>query len=565
MRLHALGDTAYLITLAEEVSQASLARVAALVERLRAERPVGVADVVPAGASVAVLYTPEDVATHPGELPWHAVAQWIETKLAEKRPAAKAPAPREHVIPLCYGGEHGPDLGVVAEAARMSPEAVVRMHAATVYTVACVGFTPGFAYLFGLPARLATARRATPRTRVPAGSLGIGGAQTGIYPRETPGGWQLIGRTRVELFDPQAEPPALLAAGDRVKFKPVDALPAARAVVAARAPLRGLGRPHAGVLEIVKPGGLATVQDLGRPGRAGQGVATGGALDRWAAAAANLVVGNTPEAALLECTYVGPVLRFHAPATVALLGAEVAGIQTGKPLRVAAGQILDCSVFTRGARLYVAVAGGLRVPLRLGSAATHVNAGFGGHEGRALAAGDTLTYLPSDPERDGSAVAWRIQAPVAASPKKTCVEVRLVPGVDWEKIFRDAVPGGANATLEAMRFRLSAKSDRMGLRLDGATLAVPSDASSGASRPVLPGTVQLPPDGRPIVLMAEGQVIGGYPQLGQVASIDLPKLAQAGPGAEIAFRVVSLSAAQQARLRVAAELAKLRTGLQLQR
>ena len=429
---------------------------------------------------------------------------------------------------------------------------------------AAIGFSPGFPYLVGLPEKLATARRTTPRLRVPAGSVGIGGAHTGIYPRETPGGWQLIGRTSLELFEPaRTEAPALFSAGDRVYFKAVDKLPPAPPRPTLAAVEDGRGPASAPHVEVIKPGTLTTVQDLGRRGFAALGVGRGGALDPWAAAVANLAVGNPPEAPLFECTYVGPVLRFSSDTVVAALGAECSGLPSGRPIAVRAGQVLDCSALTRGARLYLAVAGGLRVPALLGGAGTAVGARFGGLGGRPLAAGDVLACgtgvgISCD-------VAWRLAAPVPAPARKETIEVRLIPGLDWAHIFKRFGPGGGARAVEARRFQLSAKSDRMGLRLGGEPFLVPGGAGEQISRPVVPGTVQLPPDGQPIVLMAEGQTIGGYPQLGQVASVDLPKLAQARPGAEIVFKLTEVSAAQQARLRVAADLARLRVGLGMRR
>ncbi len=121
-------------------------------------------------------------------------------------------------IPVCYGGEYGPDLAAVARHTALSAEAVIKLHASTEYTVFCLGFQPGFAYLGGLDPKLETPRRAEPRVAIPAGSVGIGGAQTGIYPASSPGGWQLIGHTREKLFDPMRTPPSLLQPGDRVRF-----------------------------------------------------------------------------------------------------------------------------------------------------------------------------------------------------------------------------------------------------------------------------------------------------------------------------------------------------------
>lgn len=579
MSLQTLGDTAFLVSFRGEPDAALLTRVRAFAAGLAADRLAGVTEIVPAYGSVGVVYEPERVPALHGELPWRVVGEWLERHLEGKAGAAprQARKPREHVVPVVYGGEHGPDLEQVAKTAKLSPDAVVKLHAGAVYHVAAIGFSPGFPYLIGLPERLATPRRATPRLRVPAGSVGIGGAQTGVYPRETPGGWQLIGRTGLELFDPERlVEPSLLNAGDKVKFKPVDVLPA----VAPRLELASVdtGPTEAGAIrgetgmagtaalfiEVLKPGTLTTVQDLGRRGFSALGVGTGGALDPWAAMVANLAVGNPPEAPLLECTYVGPVLRFSAATVIAAVGAESAALPAGRPVAVQASEVVDCSALTRGARLYLAVAGGLGVPRVLGGAGTAVGARFGGFCGRPLAAGDRVPCGAGGlPVAVGAN--WRLASPVPAPARKETVEVRLIPGPDWDHIFKRFGPGGAARAVESKTFQLSAKSDRMGLRLSGDAFTLPGGAGERVSRPVVPGTVQLPPDGQPIVLMAEGQTIGGYPQLGQIASVDLPRLAQARPGAQIVFRLSDVSAAQQARLRVAADVARLRVGLGMRR
>ncbi len=565
-----MGDTAYLITFEAKMSPSLLARVQALATNLRADCLPGVVDIVPAYASVGVFYVPEEVAIGRGELPWRLVAEWLERHLAGDGPVVKKPrrAPRNHVLPVCYGGEAGPDLEVVAKAAKLTPAEVIKLHAGETYLVAAIGFSPGFPYLYGMPKKLATPRRTTPRLRVPAGSVGIGGEQTGIYPSETPGGWQVIGRIATRLFDPEREEPALLAQGDTVTFKPVAELTTPEATLR-KAPLKSEAEAEAaegladGAIEVIKPGSLTTVQDLGRRGFGAQGVSMGGALDPWAATMANLAVGNAPDAPVLECTYAGPILRFETPAVVALAGAEVAGRANGRPFALAAGEELDCSSLTKGARLYLAVTGGISVPRKMGGAGTVLGIGFGGFAGRALKTGDRLGYkVGSGAGAVGKA--WRLAAPVPLVGRKETIEVRLVPGPDWARIFKGLEAGGAERAVESRRFELSAKSDRMGLRLAGEPFTMTA-GEEGWSRPVVPGTVQLPPDGQPIILMAEGQTIGGYAQLGQVASVDLAKLAQAKPGAEIVFRMSELSTVQQARLKIAGDMARLRVGLAMQR
>ena len=195
-----LGERALLLRMGERIDSEINARATALAAALRAARLPGVLDVAPAYASVCVRYAPLA-----RERLVAAIAAFVQS--ARSNPAA---APAHVEIPVCYGGAFGPDLDDVAR------------HTAAEYRVAMLGFAPGFPYLLGLDAALHTPRRASPRTRVPAGSVAIGGAQTGIYPSELPGGWNLIGRMPLQLFDAERDPPALLAPGTRVRFRAID-------------------------------------------------------------------------------------------------------------------------------------------------------------------------------------------------------------------------------------------------------------------------------------------------------------------------------------------------------
>lgn len=214
-RIGRLGDGALLLQLGERIDAPTNARVHALARRLAARRPGWVLDVVPAYASLAV-FVDADAFEATGEPLAEAERQL--RALLDGEDAASPASARLIEIPVRYGGEDGPDLERVAEHAGLAPADVVACHAAVEYSVAMLGFAPGFPYLLGLDPRLAMPRLATPRTRVPAGSVAIGGEQTGLYPRSGPGGWNLIGRTDALLFDPTREPPALLAPGDRVRF-----------------------------------------------------------------------------------------------------------------------------------------------------------------------------------------------------------------------------------------------------------------------------------------------------------------------------------------------------------
>ena len=217
-RFFPMGDQALIIEFGDRVDPALSADIAAVAQRLRESRSIGVLDVVPAYTTLALHYDPAAVGA--GMPPYEALVETIDAWL-KTQTAAPPPAGRLIEIPVCYGGVFGEDLEALAQQRNLSVEEVIAIHSGATYHVHMLGFVPGFAYLGGLDARLATPRRDTPRPHVPAGSVAIGGAQTGVYPLDTPGGWQLIGRTPLQLFKPDALPPSLLNAGDAVRFVPI--------------------------------------------------------------------------------------------------------------------------------------------------------------------------------------------------------------------------------------------------------------------------------------------------------------------------------------------------------
>lgn len=223
-RRERLADDAWLLHFGAElppIDDATNARVHRAAARIRDDAPAWLRDLVPAYASLAVFFDPDaaDAGT---------VERWLDARLADDGGATIAAPPRCIEIPVAYGGDFGEDLDSAAVELGLPSGALAERHAAATYTVAMIGFAPGFPYLSGLDPALALPRLATPRTRVPAGSVAIGGAQTGLYPRESPGGWRLIGRTPLRLFDPSRPSPSLLAPGDRVRFVAIDAREFAR-------------------------------------------------------------------------------------------------------------------------------------------------------------------------------------------------------------------------------------------------------------------------------------------------------------------------------------------------
>jgi KipI family sensor histidine kinase inhibitor len=211
MRVVYASDRSLLLIFGDEISLAAQSAVLRLTPQLRNLRAV--LNVHPAYVSILVDFNPLE--TRHGDVERAAV------ELYARAETAPLPAPRTVEIPVCYGGEYGPDLNDVAAIAGRSPADVVAIHSGAGYQVCFLGFSPGFPYLSGMPESIAASRLATPRSRVPAGSVAIGGCQTGVYPLASPGGWRLIGRTPLRLFEPSADPPALLRMGDHVKFVPI--------------------------------------------------------------------------------------------------------------------------------------------------------------------------------------------------------------------------------------------------------------------------------------------------------------------------------------------------------
>jgi inhibitor of KinA len=230
MEVIPLGDSALIVRVRErfeDASEETLDQVLHTLRRLREAAIPGVIELASAYTSVAVFFDPiavTEASGRPGE-----VFQWLNEQILRVVAASVDRGKRRKTnkairlieIPVCYAPEFAPDLDDVARHAEVSTKEVVDLYSSTEYQVACIGFVPGFSFLTGLAKKLATPRRDTPRKEIPPGSVGIGGAQTGIYPLRSPGGWNLIGRTPLRLFDPTRNPPALLRAGDRVCFRAI--------------------------------------------------------------------------------------------------------------------------------------------------------------------------------------------------------------------------------------------------------------------------------------------------------------------------------------------------------
>jgi biotin-dependent carboxylase-like uncharacterized protein len=462
-------------------------------------------------------------------------------------------------IPVLYDG---PDLAEVAEHTGLSPEEVIERHAAAEYLVGWLGFSPGFGYLTGLDPALHVPRRDSPRTSVRAGSVAIAGPLAAVYPSASPGGWRLLGRTAARLWDVSREPPAVLAPGRRVRFRPVAELgdPGDLFLPGTRSP----DEPEATtgrVIEVVRPGALAIVADLGRPGYGHLGVPRSGAADRDSLRLANRLVGNPEDAAGLELTLGGAELRFAgladadeagagagpvwvavtgAAAAVRLGGGPWAGLADdsglGVPFAVPAGATLTVGGPTAGLRSYLAVRGGVAVPPVLGSRSCDTLSGLGPAPLRAgdrLPVGDPAGLLPI--VADGAPQAAS-RAPGSAGPRAggepEPVELRVVAGPrdDW-------FTPGALARLRTAVYEVTSDSNRSGLRLAGPEL--PRSRPGELPTEGMPlGALQVPPSGQPILFLADHPVTGGYPVIAVVAADGIGRAAQLRPGDRVRFRLV---------------------------
>src|SRR4051812_5196439 len=260
-----MGEAALLIAFQQRIDNTIHDQVLATTDLLRAQSLDGVLDIVPAYCSILVSFDPLRIGS-----------QDVTSAIATLRPAAGSRDHGQrthHVVPVRYGGEDGPDLHGLATSANLTTDEVISLHSRPDYRVYFLGFMPGFAYMGPVPGQVTHPRHSTPRTNVPAGSVGIAGEQTGVYPFASPGGWQIIGRTDVPTWDHERRKPALFATGDLVRFEPTDT------VEGPQPSAEDASVPPNPVFEVLEAAPGTLVMDLGRPGYGHLGLSSGGAMD----------------------------------------------------------------------------------------------------------------------------------------------------------------------------------------------------------------------------------------------------------------------------------------------
>lgn len=312
------------------------------------------------------------------------------------------------------------------------------------------------------------------------------------------------------------------------------------------------------MIKLIKSGLLTTIQDLGRYGYQKHGVVTSGAMDTESHRISNLLVGNDENTPTLEVTLMGPVIEFQKDALISICGGNLSPMIDGtrvnawKPLYIKEGSELRFGNPKQGFRAYLSIAGGFDVPEVMGSASTYLRAGIGGFEGRALESGDEIalgTPFPSSTRtleklKEQAGKKSYQSAPWCVSPEfKTNVQsgttIRVTEGKDYS-LFSDE----SQDSFLKHSYQIDSKSDRMGYRLKGQKLKL-NEKVDMISEAVTFGTIQVPNEGNPIILLADRQTTGGYPKIAQVASVDLPKLAQLKPGEKIHFKKITLEQSQK--------------------
>jgi len=448
------------------------------------------------------------------------------------------------VLDTVYDGE---DLAEVGTLTGLGADGVIAAHSGQIWTVAFAGFAPGFGYMVGENQALEVPRRSSPRTAVPAGSVALAGNYSAVYPRSSPGGWQLIGRTNAKMWDLDREQPALASPGHRVQFRPVrDAvtLAAEPAVRAARPEAPATPQEGAAGLRIVSPGLHSLIEDLGRHGHSALGVSTAGALDRASLRRANRVLGNAPSAAAIET--VGGGLRVQAigDQVLAVTGApseltietpsEFNPSESGEPglLRTVPmatpfalrdGEVLSLGQPSAGFRCYVALRGGVDAAPVLGSRSTDTMSGIGPAPlaaGQLFASGDhTECGVVGNPEFQ----------PDFPGTGVTVLDVVPGPRADW---FDEE----ALAALCGQDWEVTPRSNRVGMRLQGTPLQR-SRKGELPSEGTVAGAIQMPPEGLPVLFLADHPITGGYPVIAVVVDHQLDLAAQVPIGGSIRFRV----------------------------
>ncbi|QEM81173.1 urea amidolyase family protein [Halomonas binhaiensis] len=493
----------------------------------------GIVELVPAARTLLTTFQPEVISRQ------HLIEQLAGCDLDQ----GSISATRHLKIPVHYEGE---DLKHVAELLGISSHEVIQRHTQSTYHVAFSGFAPGFAYLSSDDSLLNVPRRSEPRTRIPPGAVALAGAFSGIYPKASPGGWQIIGHTSLNMWDLDRTPPALLQPGDQVHFVDAGPSPRTQVPVGENCPASPSKRETASGrrvassgLEITATGLQALFQDQGRPGQASQGISRSGAMDRGALRQANRLVGNDADQAGIELVHGGFQCISRGEQVVAITGADVPlmlktadgrqwPLLTHQPVALADGDTLTLGSPRAGIRAYLAIRGGFQEEAVVGSRSSDTLAGIGP---APLAVGDILAVSPHPLRRAVAAPEVPIQS-LPTLHDVVMLDVELGPRTDW--FNADAIH-----MLTQQEWQITAQSDRVGLRLKGEAPLTRRITHELPSEGTVRGAIQVPSNGQPVLFMADHPLTGGYPVIACVARHHLDLAGQLPVGARVRFNPIT--------------------------
>jgi len=550
IRILNAGDSAFTIEFGNKISTNINKRIRGFVLALERAQTEGlfpsVTEWVPTFRSVTVYFTVSKTS--------HKKLRNRLLILAKTARSVDSGKKKVHHVPVCYDAAFAPDIENVSAHTGFSREKIIELHTKNECLIYMLGFLPGFVYLGGMDARLATPRLASPRLKIEPGSVGIAESQTGIYPLASPGGWQLIGKTPIKLYDPERTPPVLFKAGDYIKFDSISyndyCILSKNNKSSSDKSIKKTVKKTENFVTIIDAGALTTVQDIGRVGYQKDGFTVSGAMDVLSCRLANIIAGNAVDAAVLETTMIGPSLRFEQDTIFVITGANQQPQLNGQSIPLYTqvyaqkASVLTLSSCSLGLRTYIAFAGGIDVPKKLKSRSTSLRYKLGGYLGRKIEKNDILPLFSKNIKTVPRYPALPVPAklyPIAFTDSKfknSSVQIlRVTEGPQIDCLSKKELQ-----KLITNEYVISGESDRMGLRLKGMAIKTlhGSDIISDA---IANGSVQIPSSGEPIIMAADRQTVGGYIKPVVVITADIPKLGQLQPGSKVRFSFVSVKTA----------------------